>query len=177
MSHETRQSADATSRPHWGVTGFRWTVACLDIVFGICLTSLGLAVIFGASLFLLIGINTGGDAFRSIPDGVVGVLVITFGLWFGISGIRLVTEHPPVCWEGGKRRHRIAALATFLMIALMWMGLIADSAMYDIDGFGHSLHVIAYTGFLACAIPLLLVASAVMSRLGRKTGEHGVGIG
>ncbi|TWU11738.1 hypothetical protein CA54_05470 [Symmachiella macrocystis] len=153
---------------HWAVKGFRWIVTGLDLVCGICLTSLGVAVMFGTSLFVLIGINTGGDAFRSIPDGAVGVLVIGYGLWLCFSGIRLVTEHPPIRWEAGKRRHWIAAIATGLMIALMWLALMADLAMYDIDGFGHSVHVIVYTGFLACAIPFLLVASAVMSRLDRN---------
>jgi len=159
------KSMPQSLQPHWAVTGFRWVVTGIDLVLGLCLTSLGVAVTFGTSLFVLIG--TGRNTFRTIPDEILGILVIGFGVWLCVCGIRLITELTPLRWQAGKRRHGIAALATVLMIALMWVALMTDKAMSGGDGFGFFIDGMVYTGFLACAIPFFLVASAVMSRLDR----------
>ncbi len=150
----------------WAVNGFRWIVTGFDLLLGLGLTSLGVAVTFGTSLFILIG--SGRDTFRTIPEEVLGIPVIGFGLCLCFSGIRLITEPTSLRWQAGKRRHQIAALATVLMIASMWVALIIDKAMSVGDGFGYIIDGMVYTGFLACAIPFLLVASAVMSRLARN---------
>jgi hypothetical protein len=155
------QNTPQSPQLHRAVNGFRWIVGGLDIALGLCLTlaGAGIPVLFGHSSW---------HVFQAIPNGWLGVLVLGHGIWSCVSGVRLITEQPPMCWQAGKRRHRIAAMLSGLIIALLWLALLVESELYSLDGFGPSIAVLIFTIFFGCVIAFLLIVTLVIAMIQRK---------
>ncbi len=144
-------------QPHWAVIGFRWVVSVLDIALGLGFTWLSILVLFDASNWGL---------FRAIPTGWRGVLILGYGIWSVVLGVKLITEQSPIRWRAGTRRHLIAAMVSGLIVALLWLALLVETSKYSPDGLGLGIGMFLYTMIFGCGAGYFLLIAAVMSHLG-----------